>query len=646
VKPELSIIIVNYNVAYFLEQCLNSCIKAAEHADIEIIVIDNNSVDGSEEMMRTKFPVIPYVLNKQNLGFSKANNQGMLMAKGEYVLLLNPDTVVEEMTFRSTIDFMNDHPDAGGLGVRMLDGRGKFLPESKRGLPTPSVAFYKIFGLSALFPKSKIFGKYHLGYLNEFETHEVEILSGAFMMMRKSVLDKIGMLDEAFFMYGEDIDLSYRIIQSGNKNYYFPTTRIIHYKGESTKKSSVNYVFVFYRAMIIFANKHFSQNNAQLFSVLINAAIYFRAGLAILRRLVSKAAIGIMDFTFVYSLLLLLVSFFKENEIFFPDEILRIALPGYSFVWLMSLYFSGVYDRPISWFRLFKGSFIGTIAILTIYALLPKDWQFSRLFILLGATLLVTYFVFSRVLLNKFFPRAGFFKLGRNRVKVIVGSVHEYERVSQVLKSMEIVESNIIYVSTGEFKTTNSVGTIGQLNEIAEIYKPDEIIFCAKDTSAREIIAWMSAISIPSISFKIAQPESSFIIGSNSIDQPGELYLMTVNSINEQRNIRSKRTFDVIAAIIMIIMFPFTFVVLNKKKKAFGDLFRVLIGKISFVGYAAQNEKSNVLPTIKRGVFDVSEQISESSNFSPEEIQKLNLIYAKDYKWQIDLMIMIRSMFI
>jgi GT2 family glycosyltransferase len=274
---ELSVIIVNYNVAYFLEQCLNSCLKAAEHADIEILVIDNNSVDGSEDMMREKFPDIPYIMNKENLGFSKANNQGMKMAKGRYVVLLNPDTVVEELTFRKTIDFMDAQPEAGGLGVRMLDGRGKFLPESKRGLPTPSVAFYKIFGLSAIFPKSKTFGKYHLGYLDEFQTHEVEILSGAFMLMRKSVLDEIGLLDEAFFMYGEDIDLSYRIVLAGYKNYYFPETRIIHYKGESTKKSSVNYVFVFYRAMVIFANKHFSQKNAKLFSVLINLAIYFRA---------------------------------------------------------------------------------------------------------------------------------------------------------------------------------------------------------------------------------------------------------------------------------------------------------------------------------------------------------------------------------
>ena len=263
--------------------------KALTNVNGEVFVVDNNSIDGSVDMVARKFPEYNLIANKDNRGFSKANNQAMLLSDSEYVLLLNPDTVVEEDTFSKVINFMDAHPDAGGLGVRMLDGKGKFLPESKRGLPTPKVAFYKIFGLSKVFPRSKKFGQYHAGHLSEFETNEIEILSGAFMLMRAEALDKVGLLDEAFFMYGEDIDLSYRIIKGGYKNYYFPETRIIHYKGESTKKSSVNYVFVFYRAMIIFAEKHFSQKNARLFSFLINAAIYFRAFLALASRFIKQA---------------------------------------------------------------------------------------------------------------------------------------------------------------------------------------------------------------------------------------------------------------------------------------------------------------------------------------------------------------------
>ena len=219
---KLSIVIVNYNVEHFLEQCLHSVYTALEGIDGEVWVVDNNSVDGSLTMLERKFPQAKLIANKENVGFARANNQAIRQSQGEYVLLLNPDTLVEPDTFSKCIDFMDNTPDAGGLGVKMLNGNGEFLPESKRGLPVPSVAFYKIFGLSKLFPKSKKFGAYHLTYLSPDEIHSVDVLSGAFMLMRKSVLDKVGLLDEDYFMYGEDIDLSYRITQGGYKNYYFP----------------------------------------------------------------------------------------------------------------------------------------------------------------------------------------------------------------------------------------------------------------------------------------------------------------------------------------------------------------------------------------------------------------------------------------
>jgi len=232
---KLSVIIVNYNVKYFLEQALLSVQKACRNIEAEVFVVDNNSVDDSVQMVKAKFPKVNLIVNNNNPGFSIANNQAIQKSKGEYVLLLNPDTVVEEDTFIKCLDFMDEHPKAGGLGVKMIDGSGNFLPESKRGFPSPKVAFFKTFGLSSIFPKSKVFNHYHLGYLDKNETNEVEVLAGAFMFLRKSVLDEIGLLDEAFFMYGEDIDLSYRIIQAGYKNYYFADTTIIHYKGESTK---------------------------------------------------------------------------------------------------------------------------------------------------------------------------------------------------------------------------------------------------------------------------------------------------------------------------------------------------------------------------------------------------------------------------
>jgi O-antigen biosynthesis protein len=641
---KLSIIIVNYNVEYFLEQCINSCLKAMETVPCELFVVDNNSIDGSVDMVRAKFPQVHLIANKENLGFSKANNQAMRLANGEYLLLLNPDTVLEEDTFVKVVEFMDAHPDAGGLGVRMLDGKGKFLPESKRGLPTPAVAFFKIFGISKLFPKSRLFGRYHLGYLDEFETNEIEILSGAFMLMRKEALDKVGLLDEAFFMYGEDIDLSYRIVLGGYKNYYFPETRIIHYKGESTKKSSVNYVFVFYRAMIIFARKHFSQKNARLFSFLINAAIYFRAGVAILNRFVKRAFLPAVDFSAVILLLYGLTHFWAERGTEFEDYLLKIAIPLYALIWLISLLFTGGYDKPIKLVRFLTGGLIGTAIILMGYALLPKEWQFSRLFILLGAAAVIAYFFLSRLALH--FALGGRFDLYGNRNKnfVIVGSEKEALRVKDLLEHTNQKVNNVLLVSSGNEKESYAVGTINQLDQIVHIHKMDEIIFCAKDNTAQMIIEWMTKIDSSRIDFKIAQPDSLFIIGSNSIDSSGELYVFDVNSISKPHHTRNKRTLDVLLSFILLVLSPVVIWSFDQKTRYLRNLLSVLTGKRSFVGYRHQYDESSLqLPRIRPGILTPLDA-HEHGQPSKDTIQKMNLLYARDYSWLKDLQI-IRAAF-
>lgn len=254
---KLSVIIVNYNVRHYLEQCLLSVEKALCGVGGEVFVVDNNSTDDSIPYLKARFPWVRFIENKENVGFSRANNQAIREARGEYVLLLNPDTFVGESTFRECIDFMDGNPQAGMCGVGMLKVDGSFAPESRRGIPTPFVAFCKMVGLCSLFPKSRLFGGYYMQYLNKQSINAIEIVSGAFMFIRKEALDKAGYLDEAFFMYGEDIDLSYRVLQAGYKNYYLPTY-ILHYKGESTKKDSLKYVNAFHKAMVIFFKKHFS----------------------------------------------------------------------------------------------------------------------------------------------------------------------------------------------------------------------------------------------------------------------------------------------------------------------------------------------------------------------------------------------------
>ncbi len=256
---KISVIIVNYNVKYFLEQCLYSVRAAASGMDTEVFVVDNNSTDGSMEYLKPRFPEVTFIENHDNPGFAKANNQAILQAKGEYILLLNPDTVIGEDSLRSLCFFMDEHPKAGGIGVKMLDGNGVFLAESKRSFPTPWVSFCKLFGLSKLFPRSRTFARYSLPYLSENKQHKIDVLAGAFMLMRHESLDKVGLLDESFFMYGEDIDLSYRIKMGGYDNYYMPE-RILHYKGESTKHNDKKYIQAFYGAMLIFYKKYYPRS--------------------------------------------------------------------------------------------------------------------------------------------------------------------------------------------------------------------------------------------------------------------------------------------------------------------------------------------------------------------------------------------------
>lgn len=277
----LSVIIVNYNVKFYLEQCLESVRRASRGLQVEVLVVDNLSTDGSVEYLSKRFPEVTFISNRENVGFARANNQAIRQSRGQYVLLLNPDAIVGEDTLSRCVEFMEAHPEAGGVGVHMLNSNGTFAPESRRGLPTPFVAFCKMTGLGKLFPKSRLFGRYYMGYLDVNETNEIEVMSGAYMMLRREALDKVGLLDEDFFMYGEDIDLSYRVLKGGYKNYYVPV-RMLHYKGESTVKSSYRYAYVFYQAMRLFFRKHYGHYSF-IISLPINAVTWVSTFMVYLR---------------------------------------------------------------------------------------------------------------------------------------------------------------------------------------------------------------------------------------------------------------------------------------------------------------------------------------------------------------------------
>jgi len=316
---KLSIVIVNYNVKYYLYQCLRSVVKAVQVLQkegesykaklagepavgwaVEVIVVDNHSSDGSVEYLSKRYPsdsypMIRFVSSMHNLGFARANNIAIRQSNGEYVLLLNPDTILGEHVLLKSVRFFDSHPDAGALGVRMLNAEGVRAMESRRGLPTPLVAFYKMMGFCNRWPEHRMFGRYYMGYLPWDEVCRIEVVSGAYCMMRREAIDKVGLLDEDFFMYGEDIDLSYRILKGGYCNYYLPVN-ILHYKGESTEKSSFRYVHVFYEAMLIFFRKHYS-GMSFLLSVPIKVAIYAKATVALLRMVSERMRKSLGFFT-------------------------------------------------------------------------------------------------------------------------------------------------------------------------------------------------------------------------------------------------------------------------------------------------------------------------------------------------------------
>jgi len=645
---DLSVIIVNYNVKYFLEQCLHSVHRAMEGISGEVIVVDNNSVDGSVGEIRTKFPWVKLIANKENVGFSRANNQAIRAAGGKYILLLNPDTVVVEDTFRKCMGFMEEHPDAGALGVKMIDGKGHFLPESKRALPTPMVSFYKMFGLSALFPRSRRFAKYHLGYLDENKVHQVEVLAGAFMFIRRETLDKTGLLDETFFMYGEDIDLSYRIIRAGYRNYYFPDTTIIHYKGESTKKGSLNYVRLFYQAMIIFAGKHFTSRKARTFSAMINLAIYFRAGLSVGRRFIKKTYRPLIDALLIFLGYFFALPAWEQLRFgftgYYPSEFLRYVVPGYILIWLVSLYYSGGYDKPVRPLLFLRGHLAGTVVILVVYAMLPLELRFSRALIFLGSLWAIISTLGLRLLMHSAGIRDYQIEMNRQKRMVIVGREEEARRVSSLLGNTQAKPHIMGFVSPSSTDLrSDMLGSIDQIDEICSVHKVDEIVFCAKDLPSQQIIGIMTRLIGTSTDFKIAPPESLSVIGSNSINTAGDLYTIHFNSIGKESNRRNKRLLDVSVSLLLLTTFPLWILLVRKKLKALGDVIRVLFGLRTWVGYLEPpGSDLTDLPALKKGILPPLPADS-TGDVTGERVKEINVVYAKDYRVFNDMLIITRN---
>jgi len=627
---DLSVIIVNYNVKAFLQQCLNAVFEAAKKINTEVFVVDNNSVDDSVEMLQQNFSDVKLITNSQNNGFAVACNQAIRQSSGKYILLLNPDTVVEENSFEQCFRFMESTPDAGALGVKMIDGSGKFLPESKRSLPNAQSAFFKMFGLSALFPNSKLFGKYQLRYLDENQIHEVEVLSGAYMFIRKSVLDEIGLLDEKFFMYGEDIDLSYRILQAGFKNYYFPETTIIHYKGESTKKASLKYVIVFYNAMLIFANKHYKGPRQFIFRILVNLAIYLRASISMLKRVASELLLPFFDFFFIYIGYRIIVPVWEYYRFSgyraYSDDLFYLFLPSYILLWQISIYYFTKYSFKTSFRRLLLAIVFGTVAILTIYSLLPESSRYSRALILIGALL-----TFIQTIVNRLFVRLlknkgkGFKVSTKKRALFIDNNENKEGLLYPESLSLQYEICKQLDLSPNEL---NNSDILNQLLETIQVYKIEVLIFFSKNLSASDIISIMLLTGGKKLEFKIVLPESDSMLGPKSVIDLQQINQFKINLITKPVNQAKKRILDVSVALLFMVFFP-VFLFKNRPVVFFKTIWTVIIGAASWVTYFKTKEMhTKDLPIIKKGVFTIPVE----GDFNDEKINELNLQYAKNYQ--------------
>ena len=607
---KLSIVIVNYNVKEFLTQCLDSIFKSQTQYDYEVIIVDNSSKDSGRDELCATFEHIIWVDNIENVGFGRANNQGFSLAKGVYTLILNPDTVLQEDTIEKCVSYLIAHPKVGGLGIKGIDGSGQFLPESKRALPTPLVALWKITGLSSIFPKSSVFARYHLGHLSPEENHEVDILVGCFMMIPTKLLLSVGGFDPQYFMYGEDIDLSYELQKTGHKNIYFSESQIIHYKGESTKRGSLNYVRMFYKAMVLFAKKQFTGSSAAAYSLLIYLGIYLRAALAIAARLGKSTLTPLLDAVVLYAILNTIKSYWEQNHRFihggsYPDLYTYTIQGSYVLAWLFGLWLSGVYfknNRPIVMVR----SMIATTLILGFfYGLLPEELRFSRALLMLGALGGLSAMLGWRAVLSVVSGKSMFEGAPKQPRILFFGAKSSKIALDDILHASGITPS-FYWEEEPKFDDED---WLLKLKALVHLHRINELIVDISQVSNQRLIGILTSLG-EQTSVKSLLPENKYIIGSDSSLTQGETYRKSQQTADPQY-LRQRRVFEITATSLLITLAPLTlvFAIATGRFNAWKLWIRysadVLTGKRSLVGYSRSlSEKFNV-PPLPPPIFDI-----------------------------------------
>ncbi|MGE5683197.1 MAG: glycosyltransferase [Bacillota bacterium] len=648
---DLSIIIVNFNVKEFLQNLLNSIQRSSPQTSKEIIVIDNASDDGSVEIIKEKYPYVKLIANKKNLGFGAANNMGLEMAKGEYILLINPDTIVQEDTFDKLIKFFERTPEAGLAGCKVLNSDGTLQLACRRSFPGPWTSFCKVTGLSTLFPKSRIFAKYNLTYLDENQTHEVDAISGAFMMMKREVYLSVGGFDPQFFMYGEDLDLCYRIQKAGFKVYYVHETQIIHYKGESTKRSSMDETKVFYDAMHLFVKKHFS--SSFIVEVILQFAIVLRKTLAFVNiyRLVFIAVI--LDFiTFDISLLLASRFYHAEHWKGFPDYTIYTVYSIPAIIQILIGFITRSYRRDsLSVLRIIYSVFVGFF-VLSSVTFFFKQYAYSRAIVIITYIILFFAFPLWRMLLKLLF------KLGRtenfqNYKTLVVGTDRDSVELAKRVKS----KSAAVHTIAGLIGITRKkvgekveefevIGSLDNIKKIIREQRINEVIFSSSEISYNQMLAVVSQCQGENVDFKVAGNELDFLVGKSSITMLDDIPLLEVSyNISFTTNRIFKFMLDLLIAVpSLILIYPVInlYVKISKKEtdltRFFCGIPKVLIRKKSLVGPVCEHNDAG-LYLGKEGLTGLwyTEQVDKNDK---TDVAKLDVFYAKNQNVWLDLEIL------
>lgn len=637
---DISIIIVNYNVKDHLDNCLASIYKSnKDKYNIEIFVVDNNSIDGSSQFIKSKYPQVKYYEIDRNLGFSKANNIAIKQASGKYILLLNPDTILEEGTFENLVSFCEKNINVGAISSKLIQADGKLDLACKRSFPTFSVALPRIIGLSKLFPKSKIFGKYNLTYLDENKTHEVDAICGAFMFIPKIVLDKTGFLDEDYFMYGEDLDLCYRIKKNGFKIFYFPEVKTIHLKGESTKKSGLAYVNNFYGAMNIFVKKNLG--GSFMLTMMMRLGVLYWSVFSYLKRILKFLELPILDIALLY--LSFIISIKSRFDIF-PNSSYFFIISIYILIWIVLLGLFRVYNRKNG--LLISKTFNAIIAGFFVNSSLTyffKQYAYSREVILFSTILGLVFLLSYRGLINLY----RFFVIKNIMMKRVNLLIVGDNILNQDVEDKFLAKYNIQY-----FNKISDKKDLNTLSEIIKLKNINEVVFSGDFFTNHEILKIMWDFTGKNVIFKIV-PKGNDLILSKLHSNINDFSLVEIEyNIKNKMNIFLKRVFDLILSFLLIItVYPFIVLYYKIKRGNISKhtsklllLPKVFNGKYSFVGIPVWYEAKGKEYLGKKGLTGII-QLNHFEGIGTEELMNYNIFYAKNQTLKMDIEILLKTLF-